>query len=190
MKPSLIFLFILLNLTILIPKSFGENLDPSLIITWKANNYVPESYLGKSLPISKTTINVALQLVENNKLIDLSKNEIRWYVDNKLENSGTGLTNISFAAPNLIDNPTLIRVVVLDYNKKELDQFLTILITKPEAVIDAANPNQLKPTPYFFNIPSDNKLKIDWGEDGKYITLNIQNPNSPLEVAQSSFLKK
>ncbi len=194
MKFSFIFFIISLVLALLVPEIFAASLEaslaPSLIITWKAHNSVPKSYLGKSLPIGKTLISAALQLVENNKLVDLSKNEVRWYMDNRLENSGTGLTNVSFSAPSLIDGSFLLRAVVLNYNKKELNQFLTIPITRPEAVIDGADPNHLRPISYFFNIPSNGKLKIDWGEDKKYITINIQNLTNPLEVAQSSLLKK
>ena len=185
---SSIILLILISLTS--QQSLGETITPILIITWKANNYTPAFYLGKSLPTAKTKIDVALQLLDNKKLIDLSKNDIRWYVNNKLEDSGLGLFNFSFTAPYLGEQSVLLRVVVLNYKGEEWNQFLTIPIVRPEAIIDTADSAQLKPLPYFFNIPSDNKLKVDWGEDGKYITLRIQNPTNLLEVAQSSVLKK
>ncbi|MEK9183879.1 MAG: hypothetical protein AAB890_02295 [Patescibacteria group bacterium] len=188
--PFILSIILLIFVSLISQRSLGETTTPILIITWKANNYVPAFYLGKSLPIAKTKIDVALQLLDNKKLTDLSKNDIRWYVNNKLENSGIGLVNFSFASPYLGEESILLRTVVLNYKGGEWNQFLTIPIAKPEAIIDAADSSQLKPLPYFFNIPSDNKLKVDWDEDGKYVTLRIQNPTNPLEVAQSSVLKK
>lgn len=188
MSPLSLVIFLLFNLIGRLP-AMGAS-APEIIVTWKTNSFTPSSYMGKALPSARSQINVALQLLDEDKMVNLSKNEIRWYINNQLLDSGSGLTNISFPAPSLGEQSLLLRVVIIDYKNDELNEFVTIPIIKPEIVIVSAEQPQLKSLAYFFNISSVDQLKIDWKVDGKTITVRAQNLTNPLENAQASIFKK
>ena len=160
-----------------------------LVITWKADGYIPSSYSGKALPIHGTTVFFAIELVANNKLADLSNKEIRWYVDDNLLRSGTGLTNFAYTVPPFNGDSIAIRVVLIDGKLGNINQFINLPIGKPEAVIDAAQLPQLKPLFYFFNISSPEQLTISWEELDSIINLRAIKFDNPLEFARTSIKK-
>lgn len=160
-----------------------------LILTWKANNYTPLSYLGKALPSRGAVVVFAVQMIENDKLIDLSNKEIRWYVDDGLIRSGVGLTGFAHTVALYNGDSISVRIVVVDNERGDINKFLTLPIVKPEAVIDAAQLPQLKPLFYFFNIASPDELQSEWDDAGSFIKLKALNPNNPLEFA-NAFIKK
>lgn len=163
--------------------------NPNLIATWKARSYTPLSYIGKPLPVGGTPIDVALTMVDNNRVISLSGAEIRWYQENTLVARGTGRTLFSFIAPHTGQDTMNLRVSVLNYNGRTVDQFINIPIVRPEAVIDQAALPTLKPLFYFFSITDPTSLAISWDDRGTLITLQASHKNNPLEFARAQITK-
>jgi len=162
---------------------------PESVITWQAQNYAPGSFLGKKLPIRGTTINFAIQLIDNNQLIDASDKEVRWYTNSNLIKSGIGLNNFTYTIPLNSEDLLLVRSVII-YQGVEVNQFLEIPVVDPEVVIDSSQLPQLKPYFYFFNITSPDDLELDWGESADSITLAAQNLKNPLEAARATIKKQ
>jgi hypothetical protein len=160
-----------------------------MVLTWKTETWVPPFYLGKALPVGNSKVNIALLLLNKNKPVDLSKHKIRWYVNNQLRQSGLGIINFSLTAPFTSNQSLLVRAVVENYNDEEWNQFISIPVIRPEAVIDASQVNKLRPLAYFFNIDSAEKLKISWADNPQSTTLRVQNPDNPLETGQATISK-
>ena len=162
--------------------------EPDLIVTWKANNYTPAWYLGKKIPIAKTKVDVALQVLENNKLVDLSETEIRWYLDNKLRITGAGRANFSFNAPSTGQGSVIIRVSLPDYKDSEFNKFIVIPIKIPE-IVTFKGKTDLKAWPYFFNVINEDEVVIELEETNESLTARAFNKNDRLEVAREQILK-
>ncbi|MCS6789158.1 MAG: hypothetical protein NZ484_01140 [Patescibacteria group bacterium] len=135
-----------------------NNKADNIIISWQTSNFVPNFFRGKILPSPGSMINVSLELVQNNKLVDLSNTKIYWYVNNELISNIKGNKKINFLAPN--DTKVDIRVELPELN---ILKTIEIPITKPKIVINAPFPKKqvysnnfdLVAYPYFFNIPNN-----------------------------------
>ncbi|MCR4328761.1 MAG: hypothetical protein NUV53_04635 [Patescibacteria group bacterium] len=144
--------------------------EPEVIINWKAQSYTPSSYFGKSLPISKTSIVASLEILQGGKFVDISKETIYWYVDNRLIFSGKGPQRVSFRAPEQLQGSLSLRVELPSYNGTSLIKAVTIPIVRPEVIIIA--PSQegkislpsttFTSAPYFFNITNPAELSFQW----------------------------
>lgn len=177
-----------ISLLILVPCiTFGAN--PTLIATWKARSYTPLSYNGKSLPVGGTPIDIALTLIDNNRAINLSGVEIRWYQEGALAARGKGRTTFSLIAPRTGQDAIGIRATIPHYNGRALDQFIDIPLVRPETVIDRAAFPTLKPLFYFFSIADPTSITTTWDESNGFITLQASNKNNPLEFARAQIIK-
>ena len=166
-----------------------KSADPTeLILTWKANTYIPLDYLGKALPVPGARIDFGLQMVDENKLINLFDNEIRWYVNNNLISSGSGLTNFSYVPPLINGDSLSIRVVVRNYKEAEINSVAELLLVKPEAVVDPAQLPQFKPLFYYFNVSSPDQIETSWSQTANSVDLRAQSLTNPLEFAETTLL--
>ncbi|MEK7192012.1 MAG: hypothetical protein AAB646_00660 [Patescibacteria group bacterium] len=152
----------------------GAQVAPEFMVTWKANSYAPAGYQGKILPIANTPIEVSFELIDGGKLADLSRNEIRWYLNGNFEKSGKGLKSLSFSADGLNGNNQQVRITVMNYKGTELDEIVDIPMAVPEVVIDAPYPdnqvgigeNFLTALLYFFNLDNASQGAINWSANG------------------------
>ena len=135
---------------------------PELLVTWKSNDYVPADYQGKILPAPGSTVNLALELIDNGKIADLSQNEIRWSVDAKLGGSKLGMKNFSFTVGEFDRDDKNIMITVLNYRGQTLEKLLTIPLADPEIAIQRLNSDNFQAKPYFFNIIALNQLSFRW----------------------------
>ena len=85
---------------------FGQTSNP-IIITWQANNYFPADFVGKAAATPNAPIIVSAELVQNGKLADLSKAEIKWFVDDSITATGAGIKTMSFAAKQGVSQETV-----------------------------------------------------------------------------------
>lgn len=158
----------------------AQSISSSLefLTSWRADNYAPEWYLGKFLPIVGSSIQVNFELIDGGKPMDLSKNIVRWYVNGDLvknESDGLGIKSLATIIPKNSGNKMLIRISVVDYDAGPvLEKVMTIPVLKPEAVIDfpyasdkvGSGLSILKLTPFFFNINNLNELEVKWSVNG------------------------
>jgi hypothetical protein len=141
-----------------------------VLITWQALSFAPAEYQGKILPSTGTNIKLGLELVTENKLQDLSKADILWYLDEKLLGRGQGLKENVFAAHKGATDSHFVRVVV-NYKNQEFDGTVDIPIINPRVVIETSVPtstsislgkNIFQAVPYFFNISNIRELIFNW----------------------------
>lgn len=180
-KITLAFLVIVMVIVMLGNSTDAQSV-PELLVSWKANNSVPPNFVGKVLPINGTRIDLGMDLLENNRLIDLSNYTIRWFVNDQLKQSGRGLRSISFVADALGGDDS-VRVVVVGYRGSNVSKNITIPIIDPELVIDAPFPgnliiagtNQIKALLYFFNISGLDQISFNWTANGAATAENASN---------------
>jgi len=183
-----IMLFLILYSLFMIPPASAQ-VAPEFMVTWKANNYVPSDYQGRILPIDKTIIEIAFEVIDKNKIADLSKTEIFWHINGRFQNSGPGIKNFNFEANKLIRDQ-LIEIIIPNYQTMaegiKLNKTLTIPLAKPDVIINSPYPNneiaavqnEFKALPYFFNIvnpPTD--LFFNWQANTQKIEGGVENPN-------------
>mgnify|MGYP001562150461 CR=1 FL=1 len=151
---------------------------PQFLITWRSQSYAPSWYQGKVLATRGSWADVSFDLINNGKIVDLSKNKVRWYVNDDLkrnEDDGLGIKNFYFGVDNYSRDDINIRIVVVDYLDEQIARIITIPLINSEVVIDApysgrrlsSGTNMFKAYPYFFNIDDLSKLSFDWTVNGR-----------------------
>src|SRR3989304_3003224 len=91
----------------------AQNETISAVMTWGALSYVPPTYKGRVLPTAGTPIVAALELLDGEKIINLSSAPISWLLDGKLIDSGVGKKTVSFkAAAGRIGGTHNVRAVI------------------------------------------------------------------------------
>ncbi len=149
-------------------------------ISWQANSYVPYFYQGKVLPTNNSEVTTSFELLSDGKVSDISRKNIRWYLDNQLYKSGVGLKNISFIVDQFKRDDYQLKVSV-----DGVDYPAVIPVASPEVVID--NPyynNSVKPginlfraLYYFFNIKNVRELSHVWSANSITTESRANNPD-------------
>ena len=151
--------------------------DTDFMVDWKAKTYVPAWYEGKAFPTYQSFITIGFELIENGKVVDLSKTAIRWYVDGKLlknETSGLGIRQVTVYNKKYGGDMASIKIAIPDYKGQALTKLLDIPVKKPEVVIDvpyagkkvARGESLLFAWPFFFNATGAEGLSLQWKVDG------------------------
>ena len=151
---------------------FAQQSVPQVLITWKADTYVPPGFPGKAMPTTNSLIRASVEILENGRFADLSKQTIRWYLNDK-ENffdTGVGKQSVIVGASPFPKDPLVLRVNIPDYGGREINKSITIPNVQPEAIIQFPNSSrnfstshiQLKAVPYFFHIKNPSDLTFGW----------------------------
>jgi len=182
----------LVLLFLLFPIASFAQTAPELFITWQAKNFTPAGYLGKTLPIRKTVIDAALELIDGGRLIDLRNKEIRWFVNGGFHKSGLGLKTTSFTVSELSGDDQALTAQIINYRGKDRRKTVVVPLAKPELIIDtpsqnkfvAAGLNNFRALPYFFNIRQLRQLSFVWKVNEQSTSGNVQDPDLlELEIA-------
>lgn len=168
---------------------------PQLVLSWKANSYVPSGYAGKALPIAGTRISASVILLDGGKAVSLAPYDIHWYAGLNLIATGKGRTTAEVVAPRTGEDALELRVNISKYASGAQDAFVTIPIIKPEIRIIgggliSARAKGLAIEPYFWNIASPSDLTIAWEDNGDTVTARASNKNNALEFAQATISKQ
>ncbi|MBI3589248.1 MAG: hypothetical protein HY093_02440 [Candidatus Liptonbacteria bacterium] len=171
-KISLWVVFLGLMLVFATPKSWGES-SPQFLVSWRAQTYVPADFKGKVMPTSGSPVEVGFEMISQGRLVNLSQNEIYWYLDDDFVKGGVGLQGIVFR-PLGVGQHNL-RIKLPDYQGQSLTKNVVIPTVKPEAVIVAPFPQgkftnpkiRLKGEAYFFNVDSLGALSLNWAVNGQ-----------------------
>ncbi len=151
---------------------------PQFLISWRSQNYAPSWYQGKVLATRGSWIDASFDLIENGKIVDLSKKKVRWYVNDDLrrnEEDGLGIKNYSFSVADYTNEDIEIRIVIVDYKESQISGMIMIPLAKPEAVIDApysgrripSGTNIFRMYPFFFDVKDLGKLSFNWVVGGR-----------------------
>ncbi len=152
--------------------------SPQFLVSWQADSYAPSWYQGKIFPTNGSKIDVNFELLENGKIINLSKTKVRWYINDNLvknEKNGLGIKSLSFITGDYPGQETEIRITLPDYKGGPLDEIIKIPIVSPETIISSPySDNQVYiggssflAHPFFFNIKKLNELSFEWSVDGR-----------------------
>ena len=171
-------LFFIFNFLFLAPVNAQTASAPRFMVSWQANSLAPSWYRGKIFPTTGSRVTVKFELVDNGKIIDLSKTAIRWYVNNDLklnETNGLGIKSYSYITGDYVGNDINIRISIPNYNGSTLDNVITIPIVSPEVVINAPFSDKTVPPgkvsleaiPFFFNAGNINNLLFAWNSNGQ-----------------------
>lgn len=153
-----------------------KNIFLAVILTWQAQSFAPADYQGKILATTGTGIKAGVEVIKENKIQDLSKINIRWYLDSKLLTQGIGLKQINFRATRAATYFHYLRAVVRD--EEEISGGIDIPIVNPKVVIKTPAPfansislgkTILQAIPYFFNAAELKELVFNWSVNEKTI---------------------
>ncbi len=169
---------LLIALTALPLRPFAQTAPvtgPNILLTWSSNAYVPPGFSGKDMPTANSIITASAELVDNGKIINVSKQNIYWYQNNNFIDGGIGKQRISFSAPDVAGGTVSLRVEFPEYSKGSQLKTVNIQIARPEVVIEApfpggkfsSSPLTLIGQPYFFNIDSLSRLNFIWNVNGQ-----------------------
>lgn len=151
------------------------------LTSWKAGTFVDAGYAGKILPTHGSRVSLAFELLENGKPADISKNEVKWFVDGNKFDSGIGKRMSILNLPILSTNESAnIKILVRQYKGADVEKFFTVPVAVPEAVIDSRYPqniiaaglNTFTPLFYFWNTNKASNLLVSWtsgGEDSQQL---------------------
>jgi hypothetical protein len=158
--------------------------SPQFLITWKASNsYIPSFYTGKALPTQGSKITASLELISNGHILDLSSQNIYWYVDEVLVGGGAGVQQVTFPPFGTPPGSLILEVDLPQYSSGYLIHSINIPFVEPMAVIDAPYPNQefstnlltVQGIPFFFYATSSDNLSFSWSVNGQAGS-NAENP--------------
>ncbi len=161
--------------------SFHANAQssPQFLISWQSKNYAPSWYQGKIFPTKDSIVEVSFELIDNGKIADLSKEKIRWYINDKLEkneDNGLGIKSLRFSLPDYFGRETEVRIEIFHYKGGEvIGKIIRIPSVKLEVVIDSpysdnkigVGSSVFKAHPFFFNIKNFYDLSIEWSAMGQ-----------------------
>ncbi len=141
----------------------------SLWLTWHTNTYAPPGFTGKALPTADSEIAASVEAISGGKVLDISKEMIRWYVDSTITEYGVGKKNINLRAPG-VAGTKIILTVELPGRDDLLPKTAEVPVVRPEAVVDAPYPSGffsgekivLQVHPFFFNVASLADLSSSW----------------------------
>lgn len=167
---------------------------PQIILTWQANNFFPADYQGKAAVTNRSSVNVAVELLKDSKLQDITNATIGWYLDNDLLDQGKGLKEVDFTATKTRGNFHSLHVIIkTDSDTTEAtaalpvsDQKVVINNPSPTKTVASGSKVSLQAIPFFFNVKSLGNLTFSWkvneseavtGNDNE-LTLDVGTPKS------------
>lgn len=177
------------------PLDSSAQTSDSLIITWQANNYFPADYPGKAAATPNSPIVASIEVIRAGKLIDITKSEISWFINNGLIANGIGTKTISFSAKQgTTGYETLTASVKIGENG--IQNSVRIPISKPIVVIShpssresvkAGGRIELTAIPLFFNVSSLDGLSFDWRINGQKISAVGNRITAEIGTPQSDY---
>lgn len=181
--------------------------EPEIMITWRAKSYAPPGFEGKTLPAVGTSIEAAFELIDQGKIVDVSKYEVRWFFGGYLWKVGLGLKSYGYTPTLYSGNDITVKVAVVGYKERPIEKSIVIPLVRPEIVIDAPYYNRelrqglniFRGLPYFFNIQSIGELVFNWkannepavsgGNKPDVLELNIPEGGGGLQIPVSLFVQ-
>ena len=87
MKLSITFTILLFTFYFLLSAVIFAQAAPEFLVSWRAVGYVPPDYQGKILPNKNSRVEMGFDLIAQNKIADLSRYNISWFLDFEVNNS-------------------------------------------------------------------------------------------------------
>jgi len=154
-----------------------------LLMFWGTNTYTPMAYHGKALPVPGSTVVVSVEAVKNGTLTSLGGQTVRWYLNDRLFNSGSGLQSVAIKVPQQNAGFFAVRVELPDATVEPSVKTITVPVVQPSVVIVApfadatvhGTAATLFAAPYFFNMKAAASAFFAWTVDGE-VTAPTEHP--------------
>jgi hypothetical protein len=148
---------------------------PQIFITWSTDGYVPAGYGGKVLPVNGSHLKARVGAFLNGGFLDLSKEEVAWYVNGTPIQDGTGMQAAEFDVSTLTQSSLELKAQLLSLNGGPYSKTINIPIVQPEAVVQFRSPHGnitrdnifLTALPFFFRVKSASELNFSWQINGE-----------------------
>ncbi len=186
---SLITVFLSITIFIVFQNARAQSL-PIFLASWKAYNFIPPGFIGKALPLAEgTPVEVAFEIIQNGKIVDISKNDVKLFANNKKKAEGFGVRRFRFVTDG--SRAYEIKINVLDSRGDiQFEHRFVIPAASPEIAVSYSYPrntikagvNVFQIIPYFFNISRINDLRFSWAVNGAAPEATDKNPDQ-LEIA-------
>lgn len=181
------FLSLILPLSAVV--SAQEVLGTTGLLTWHAESYAPRNYLGKILPTQSSFVSAAFELVEDGKPADLSRRELRWFLNDTLFAKGQGLKTARFQASVGADNSHFVRVQVTDGRNILFEKLAEVPIVRPRVSIVplsfesalSRGAHEFRVIPFFFNARDLSEIFFSWNINGQ--TPSAEGVDEPFKLS-------
>lgn len=196
------------------PQAEAAQIQP--ILTWRAENYYPKTFAGRSFPGPRAPVFVALQVAKDGVFVSLNDVYITWFLDGEVYDKGRGKSEVKFYAKKTAGGSYNVKAQA-KIGSDDIQKSVEVPVVKPEVVIVRPFAGNLafsgevlnfRAIPYFFTAPQ-NVLYFYWklvgygeltgrGEIFKFdsgafggggnVTLSVsaQNPSNMLEFGKES----
>jgi hypothetical protein len=145
-----------------------------LMLSWRSNALSPEGYAGRVASPPGGSVLLLAEALVNGRPADLRGYEVRWFINDDLYQSGQGLFSTIYRVPEFSDDLMDVRVQIIGAPFAATETSITVPLTNPTVVIEAAGGNNLRSgnnffyaTPYSFNVGSPNDLVYTWTVNGE-----------------------
>lgn len=181
---SFVIIFSFITLFIFSKSVKAQQSQPQFLFSWEStNSYAPSFFIGKILPNAQSQVVATFELISNGKPIDLSNENIYWYLNNNLIGGGVGTQQLMFplfGMPQQIEN---LRIELPNYSTGYLIYNIDLPFINPHSIIYAPYYNGVfngsdaivTALSYFFNDNSNN-LIYNWSVNGQSGS-SVENPN-------------
>lgn len=175
--PALVFLFAFSH-------SASAQTAPRVVITWEAATLAPAGYEGQRLSTSNSLVTVSMGVISDGKIMDLSDQNVYWYINDSFFRGGIGLDRVLVETPEITDAIFEIRAELPD-SPEGLLKTIRIPVVSPKMVIQSNRPaGQFRQSPlvlgaraFYFNVSDIGKLAINWEVNG-VSPKNTENPST------------
>ena len=184
MKKTFIFILGSLMLLSFVPaRAQEQGIDPGMFITWRSHNYVPPGFAGRPLPVPGSVVTASFELIRGGRANDVSGEEIFWYLDSDLLQSGRGLKKATFQIPERAGGFVDLRVEIPNSSDGYLVKTVEVPVAAPEVVLNGPFPGgrfsgseiKIGSLVYFLNsIPAG--LSYSWNVNGSS-PKNVEDPD-------------
>jgi len=157
---------------------------PQIFITWSTEGYAPPWYAGKILPTSRSHIKARVAVLGPSSFMDLSQEQINWYVNGVPIQSGVGIQTVEFDVPTQTQPSLDLKAQLISLEGGPYSKSIRVPIVKPEAVIEARYPGGtisgqknifVAALPFFFRAQSASELNFSWQVNGE-TPANLTDP--------------
>jgi hypothetical protein len=162
----------------------AQQVNPQFLFSWQpTNSYVPSFFTGKILPNAQSQIAATFELILNGKPIDLSNENIYWYLNNNLIGSGIGIQQLTFPLFGIPPQMENLRIELPNYSSGYLMYEIDLPFIRPSVIISAPYYNNtingsdatITALAYYFN-DNQNNLIYNWSINGQTGS-SAENPN-------------
>jgi hypothetical protein len=178
-----------------------QSTSNEIMMSWRSNGFAPASYPGRVAAAGGGTVIILAEALVNGQPADLSRYEVRWYVNDELYETGFGLQAITVPVQRFHQDSLDARVEIIGAPFSETLKTISVPLTDPKSVVrPIANTrlvegeNVFVAVPYSFNVTRPADLVYRWSIDGQppfanenpqQLVLTVEGPPDAVLVSLS-----